>query len=235
MPLSDQAKQVRDFIISNLQHLQHSCGSGENLDFPSFDLMPFDYLEFAQNELNGLESVNKINCINHLKRASDCALDTLLQVLNVYKLFKKRNLKLEKKSEFIGAIGLFNSRSLSKLNSIRNKVEHEYAVPDNNDLELYFELVQAFVYALEGFMYMLANSASMDFIGDSKINMGVTYNFEKPSVIFELLENDKEIHFEFEALDIENFAFSLKIFFLLCRFQCLINSEFVVSELEKNQ
>ena len=38
------------------------------------------------------------------------------------------------------AISLKISSSVQLLNNIRNKVEHEYAVPDLTDLQVYFEL-----------------------------------------------------------------------------------------------
>ena len=119
-------------------------------------------------------------------------------------------------------MGIFNSRSLEKLNLIRNKVEHEYAAPKVEDLEVYFELVQAFVYALDGFIYMLASSHTMTWqythqADRRKHRHGfvVFCESEKPIVhyVFPDDEVDKGITFEIsDAKNIEDFAFAMKMF-----------------------
>jgi hypothetical protein len=224
-----------------MEFLEDESTNGGNLDFPSFEFTPLEYLEFAQDELGDKDSEsigvpNSLNCVNHLKRAADCAIDTFFHILHLYDLFKKRNLKFEKKTELLNAMGLFNPRSLNKLNTMRNKMEHEYNSPDSVNLELYFELVQGFVYALDGYMYMLALNAEMFFISAEKESfqggMSVRYDFEKPSIIFELEEGENKDLLEFNASDIENFAFAANAFFLLCRFKFLINAGFVAHNLE---
>jgi hypothetical protein len=36
------------------------------LQFPSSDLLPFDYLDFAERELDKNSAENRVNCVNHL-------------------------------------------------------------------------------------------------------------------------------------------------------------------------
>jgi hypothetical protein len=241
MSLSENAQLLRDFVIQNFERMdsQNQGTYDYLLQFPSFDLLPFDYLDFAERELNKNSAESRVNCVNHLKRAVDCELDTLLHVLKLTKL----KISVPRKLELIAKMGIFNSRSLEKLNQIRNKVEHEYAVPKVEDLEVYFELVQAFVYALDGFIYMLASSHTMtwqythqDDRRKHRHEFMAFYESEKPIVHYVLPDDEVDEGFVFEISDaknIDDFAFAMKVFFLLSRARYLINLQFVVYELRK--
>jgi len=245
MNASKDSTILRDFIIQNLKYLRYDGGGGGRVDLPSFEFSPLDYLRFAQNEIGNddtkaISVQSSLNCVNHLKRAADCAIDTVLWVLHLYDMFQKRNLKFEKKIELLNSMGLFNPRSLKKLNTMRNKMEHEYRSPESTNLDLYFELIQGFVYALDGSIHMLAHDTEMDFVTQddtddsvrSKLGLKVEYVFEKPSVTFELWDHGKIDNLEFIASDgIENFAFAVNVFFLLVRSKALISAESVIENL----
>jgi len=245
MAASTDSTKLRDFIILNLGYLRYDGGGGGRVDLPSFEFTPLDYLRFAQNEIGvdnskPMSMQSSLNCVNHLKRAADCAIDTFLYVLHLYDLFKKRNLKFEKKIAFLNSMGLFNPRSLNKLNTMRNKMEHEYRSPESTNLDLYFELVQGFVYALDGTIHMLAHDREMDFVTlddtddniRSKLSISVKYVFEKPSMIYEFWDHGKIDRLEFVASDnIENFAFAVNVLFLLIRSKALISVQSVSDNL----
>ena len=245
MTASKDSTLLRDFIIQYLRYLRYDGGGGGHVDLPSFECTPLDYLRFAQNEIGNddtkvMSVQSSLNCVNHLKRAADCAIDSFLSVLHLHDLFKKRNLKFEKKIELLNSMGLFNPRSLNKLNTMRNKMEHEYRSPESTNLELYFELIQGFVYALDGSIHMLAHDTEMDFVTQddtddtvrSKLGLKVEYIFEKPSVTFELWDHGKIDNLEFVASEnIENFAFAVNVFFLLIRSKALISAETVIENL----
>ena len=144
-----KSEKLKSFIKNNILYFERDTGEFLQVETPSFELYARDYLEFAQQELDRKTVVSLINCVSHLKRAADCQIDTFFHVYNLYNLFKKRNLKFEKKLYFFEAAGVFTSRSLIRFNTIRNKVEHSYEVPKINDLEVYFDLVYAFITILE--------------------------------------------------------------------------------------
>src|SRR5438105_15457877 len=127
--LMSKSEQLRKIVLDNLDSLQGDGGSYSTNNPPDFELSAHDYLEFAEKELEVNTYHNLINCVGHLKRALDCQLDTFLHVFNLFDLFRKRNLKFEKKLEFLKAAGVFNSRSLARLNTIRNRMEHDYEIP----------------------------------------------------------------------------------------------------------
>jgi len=225
--------------------MRYDGGGGGGVKFPSFEFTPLDYLKFAQNELGtdsskSMSLQSSLNCVNHLKRAADCAIDTFLYVLNLYDLFRKRNLKFEKKIELLNSMGLFNPRSLNKLNTIRNKMEHEYRSPEGANLDLYYELVQGFVYALDASIHMLAIDREMQFVTldytddniRSRLGLSVEYSFNKPSVSFELFDHGKLDRLDFVAPDnVENFAFAVNALFLLIRSKALISTQSVSDNL----
>ena len=149
------------FLRSNLDSCTNDGGVGSILEFPPFQLMPQDYLAYATEAINSPTDANRINCIAHLKRAAECQADTFLHVLSLAKHSQTRNFPL--KMATISKLNIMPARSLTKLNAVRNKMEHEYSVPDIDDLELYFDLVAGFVAALEGAIFMLASSTHIDF------------------------------------------------------------------------
>lgn len=152
---SKKIKKLFDFVIQHLKDLEEDASSGYGFNIPNYDLYARDYLEFAENQLIEGTPEALINCISNLKRAVDCQTDTFLYTLSLFDTFRKRNLKFEKKLELISSIGVFNSNSLAKLNKIRNKMEHEYALPQIDEIDLYFDLVSAFVSNLESVITVL--------------------------------------------------------------------------------
>ncbi|EJG1660229.1 hypothetical protein QNS37_004455 [Vibrio parahaemolyticus] len=141
--------EFKKFLVENIHNFEVSGKRNPFSVETEFQVTPREYLRFAEDELNRNTPVSLINCVSHLKRALDCQLDTFFEVYNLRALFKKRNIKIEKKLQFVGAIGFFNSRSLVRLNNIRNKMEHHYSIPDIEDIEVYFDLITAIVQLLE--------------------------------------------------------------------------------------
>ncbi len=187
---------VDDFKLFIKNHLDSFHGSGKNNPLAvdaRFELSPRDYLSYAAEELDKNTPLSLINCVSHLKRALDCQLDSFFHVFNLYDLFKKNNLKVQKKLEFIGAIGFLNSRSLVRLNAIRNKMEHQYTVPDIQDIEVYFDLITALVQLLE---YATFDGAGSDFDieieGSKYSSFYIEYKREEPHIHIRCTSYDSE-------------------------------------------
>ncbi|MDR3586277.1 MAG: hypothetical protein P4L59_13300 [Desulfosporosinus sp.] len=235
MALNKKLK-LKTFLVDNIECLRYDGGSGEGLNLPEFELYARDYLEFAEQELANLSTCGLINCVSNIKRAMDCQLDTFLSVFNLYKPFKDNNLKIEKKLEFLQEAGVFNSRSLSRLNNIRNKMEHEYEIPKVQDIELYYDLVVAFVAVLERNILILSMHKDMVFMcydeDDKEIgNFCIGYKYENP-----LIEISWEKEKESEKLEVDvsnpyEFAYFLRVYFLMWQLETFASNRFVVSQL----
>lgn len=152
--MNKKIESLKNFIIQNIDIMEPSGGFGAHLSYPEFDLTPRDFLEYAKIELqhsvsNPGSPIHIINCVSHLKRAIDCQLDVFLSQVSLYNLIKEQNLKFEKKLNFLKDAGIIEANSIARLNQIRNKLEHEYKIPDIVEIEVYYDLACAFITVLE--------------------------------------------------------------------------------------
>jgi|LakMenEpi03Aug12_release.lakeMendotaPanAssembly.Ray.scaffolds.fasta_scaffold163177_2 hypothetical protein len=121
------------------------------VDFLGFDteIKPFEYLEFARLDLSdGNESRNLINSLGNAKRALHLQVETIADGYGYRKLSKSS--KFPPKLEFLSDIGIATPSIISKLNTLRNKVEHDYIVPDLEQIQDYCDIVELFLRATEG-------------------------------------------------------------------------------------
>ncbi len=237
----NNTEKLRDFLINNLNKLEWGGGSGTIPKLPHFDLYAQDYLGFAEIELQAFQneiSQNKIahliNCVSNLKRAIDCQLDTFLHVYNLYKDFKHKNLKLENKLEFLEKAGIFNSRSLSRLNTIRNKMEHTFEIPKINEIEVYYDLVSAFIAILQKTIIMIMNT-EIDLVDDNenvKISFNIKYIFNKPGIIVTWKTETENIILESDLNNPTEFAYFLKILFLIYQMESFASEEYILSQIK---
>jgi hypothetical protein len=233
-----KSEQLRKLILDNLDTLEGDGGGFGVNSPPDFELTARDYLEFAEKELNNTDNHSLINCVGHLKRAVDCQLDTFLHVFNLFDLFRKRNLKFEKKLEFLKAAGVFSSRSLTRLNTIRNRMEHDYEVPKVTDIESYFDLVAAFVSVLE-LTAILQTEVEFSKEGGSGLlidgHLSIKYQIDSPSILAVWRYKEEDVRLVAEAKDeIEDFAFFFKALILLSqRWVNLTSDSYLISQLSK--
>jgi hypothetical protein len=220
--------EVVNFLSQNFHNLIYQGGGGVQLNFPEFDVMPFDYLEFAEQEIERDSTASKINCIAHLKRAVECELDTFFSVLGIL----KKSSNFPHKLNFAGDVGIISSRSLAKLNKMRNQIEHEYAIPDTSELDIYFDLASGFVHTVEGYIFMLHSSNLLELsTSDYTTSITAQINIDTPSVEFKIQEGNEQKVILFEASTLPEYSEGLKIFFLLCRGEGLLSHDYILAKL----
>jgi hypothetical protein len=114
----------------------------------STEITPAMYLEYARKDLQDEgEARNIINAVSNAKRALHLQVDTIVEGYGYHKL--KRSSKFPAKLEFLGEIGIATPSIISKLNTLRNKVEHDYAVPELEQIQDYCDIVELFLRATE--------------------------------------------------------------------------------------
>ena len=239
--LSFQVVKFRNYILDKFDLYYRDFTSGRQPNFPDFELHARDYLHFCEDELSKNTTSGLINCISHLKRAMDCQLDTFLFSFNLLKLFTDNNLKFERKLEFLKATGIFSSQSLIRLNKIRNKVEHEYQMPMIQDIEVYYDLVSAFVAVLESVMIAINSNLEMELVvdeeSDSKGYIFLKYNCEEPSISVKYSHCSKDINvndeFAVNAKDYENFAFMFKLLFLFYQSNGIVSTSYIKDRIKE--
>lgn len=224
------------FLHAHLCNCENDSGGGLSPNFPSYDLMPQDYLTYAAEALENPTDANRINCIAHLKRAAECQADTLFHLLCLSGNAKIRNFPM--KMTAIASLDLMPSRSIAELNRIRNKMEHEYAVPKIDDLNLYFDLVAGFVSSLEGAIFMLVSNAELDFWGPSdaspRMRFKIAYKPNDTMLHCIMSDGAVESHLAVKPDDWDTFLQTFRILFLLIR--CgynMLSPETVLVEMEK--
>lgn len=144
-----RSERLRSFILENVDSLEFEAYDYPFDKVPDFELNPRDYLQYEEEELDRGTDTNLINCISNLKRALDCQVDSYLHTFNLLTLVREKNLGINTKLEFLSKVGIFSSRSLSRFNTIRNKIEHEYKATHIEDIDVYFDLISAFISILE--------------------------------------------------------------------------------------
>lgn len=229
-------EKLKSFLRTHFELLVVEGGASTPLRLPEFDLTSFDYLDFAERSLAGSDAADKINCVAHLKRAAECQLDTFLCVMNLSP--KREARSFPRKLESIQPFGFLSMRSIARLNRIRNRLEHEYAIPNDIDVELYFDLVSAFVYALEGFVLLLHNYSEQEWCNhDSGSYLRMQYLFSQPSIEFQMGEstggaNEKLV---FGSDDAGEWNEAVRLFFLLARAADIVSADFVLKRLNSRE
>ncbi|GAA0177166.1 hypothetical protein SH2C18_04420 [Clostridium sediminicola] len=121
-------------------------------DDVEFDLTPEDFLMFAKEDYNNLDNRGLVGVLSNSKRAIDCQVDWMISYLgfdylnfnesnypNIKELINKfeeglNNKKnLSFKLRFIQALEIAPTFLISKIRNLRNKLEHEYIVPKEDE------------------------------------------------------------------------------------------------------
>jgi hypothetical protein len=246
--MSEQTILLKEAVLKYFERLWQPGGSYANYydAFPDVDVSPRDYLEFAENEIKQLDKgvEHFINCVSHLKRAIDSQIDMFFHIIGLQTVVKKRNLKFDKKLDLLREIEIVSPRTLSRLNHLRNKLEHEHKLPVEIDLELYLDLSTAFVSSIELTIALLSRSeleykVSKDETGD-EMQIGNTFNFKhsfpSPEIVVDWnIDGNQEVLTtkitpSSSESDVFEFAYFLKILILLLKFEGFGTSKFYIFE-----
>ncbi|ADO57734.1 DUF4145 domain-containing protein [Paenibacillus sp. SEL3] len=149
--------EVIDFLSNDNSYW--SSRGHEEIDIP-FDVTPSEYLSFAEFDLeSGTEKHSLINALSNAKRSLDCQIDCLMIAFGFFGNSKKWN--VPKKIETLKNLGIIAPRILNKINSVRNLVEHEFVVPNKEQVSDFIDIVALFNASTEKHIF--------NFPGDSQI------------------------------------------------------------------
>ncbi len=223
-------EEVILFFEKYVDECEGEGGSGSMLTHEHFELTPRDFLEFAEIDLeNNLENkYTLVNATSNLKRALDCQLDSFFVSLNLDSFYRKKKLGINKKLGFLEKSGLFKSRSLEKLNNIRNKLEHNYEIPKIQDVEIYYDLVMAFINVIESSLSLVAFNSKKEMTIKSGGIVSIKYSVNEPKIVI-FLEHTKSntiINYECNlytdsrevVTTLNEFAFLFKLHMLFNKF-----------------
>ncbi|CDD62278.1 putative uncharacterized protein [Clostridium sp. CAG:505] len=189
----DDIKEIKDLFQFILQadDIGHDSSFGSDIIIPVYDISPEEFLAFAENAISSGTKEGLVNATSNLKRALDCEMDMFFECINLKRIIDKNNLKFARKTQFLADIGLFPIESINKLNLMRNKLEHEYKIPEISDLLVYYELVWSIVKILDLHLELLYING--------EINLEL---YIKSNIYYFTVQHDvKECSFKFEVRD----------------------------------
>ena len=175
-----------------------------------------------------------------MKRALDCQLDIFYGALNLNKIFRDNNLKFEQKTKFLADVGMVQNKSIDKLNSMRNKMEHKYILPLEEDLEIYYDLAWNVIEIISlNLQIMSMNEIEMTACMEGKkFYLSFRYDFEKRAVVFEksiaeMRENDVLEVFLKSKEDYEEFVRAFKVYRSVWGFLSTVDYDHFVGSLKE--
>lgn len=233
--MQESVEILSNFLNLNLKKIEMDGSSGSALDFPNFDLMPHDYLDFAGKDISHDSKSSRINTVSNLKRALECELDILLHVLHLANT-KPYASNAPRKLDFMDKLGLLSPRSFKKLNTIRNKIEHEYYVPEEKEIDTFYDLTFALISAIEGFLLNFSSHQSIDFSSNKNVIMSkstyltVEYDLELPSIIFGIESENINETLVFKADNYDEFTFAFSTYLLLIKSSSIYDNTYVLKK-----
>jgi hypothetical protein len=140
-------KEVFEHV--KLDYTNLSIGAHDNVNFRfSFPVMPFDYLNYAQKDMSENNQKGLINALSNGKRSIDCLIEVVLRSLHIdpnnieraaldfcadVLSDKEKDIKPTSLRLFC-ALGFAPSFMISEVRNLRNKVEHEFQIPNELDV-----------------------------------------------------------------------------------------------------
>lgn len=135
--------------------------------YSPFKIKPKDFFRFAKEDFKDKSSKGLINSISNAKRAIDCQIDSALVYFGIdfdsihsasaqyIERFNFSGKDIPHKLKLVQAIGLAPSFLVSNIRGIRNKLEHYYEVPTQEEVERSIELAELFILTIEGRLKMV--------------------------------------------------------------------------------
>lgn len=161
---------------------------------------------------------------------------------NLYALFADRNLKFGNKLEFVSAAGIISSRSLIRLNTIRNKMEHQFEKPKIQEIEVYYDLVLMFVAVLQAATMCSERRELKLVIREEQENQSpriglfyIQYDFEAPSIKASWQVREIEQTLLCDMTELTEFAFFFKMLLLLEKLESFASHRYIASQLTSDE
>lgn len=143
--------RLKEFLTNYNQPLDcYERMSFTDLDFP-FEIHAQHFLDIAEEDLSTNNLRGNINALTNAKRAIDCQVEAIIEVLSLKKA-RSFPVKLEK----INEIGLVAPRVLKRLNKLRNSLEHDFLTPSRDEVEDFIDVASLFIELSNGLFRMYA-------------------------------------------------------------------------------
>ncbi|OMF34824.1 MULTISPECIES: hypothetical protein [Paenibacillus] len=184
----------------NDSNTQWSSRSNASVELP-FEVTPSEYLSFAEKDLELNDVRGHINALSNTKRALDCQIDSILFTFGLYGLAKRKNLNIPRKFNLIKELGIIAPRILSKINSVRNLVEHEYVRPSQEQVEDFYDIIQLFLLSTEKYILYYPDFCQIE---NDKRNEWLDFNYDREAGYIEFVIHQGGSE-EIQTIKVESF------------------------------
>ncbi|UHA72169.1 hypothetical protein [Paenibacillus sp. 481] len=114
-------------------------------------------------------------------------------------------------------------------------MEHEFEVPKIQDIELYYDLVSAFVSILESHILMLEIYAESNWYlkgDDVFLRFSIAFSIKEPKIkVSWRSKKENEVELETNLNEITEFAYFLKAFFLISKTYVYASKKYIISQI----
>lgn len=183
---------LRDYI-SNSEKCHLDSWRGENIKSP-FQITPKHFLSYAEYDLTNEYRHHLVNSLSNIKRAIDCQFDSLLYGLGLFEKSKKNKWNFPDKIDCLNRIGIISPRVLKKINQKRNLLEHEYMLPNKNEVEDALDVATLFIAYTEKFLSRATIEIELYHdINEESLEIKLDYNNNMIIIIERKSEREKKI------------------------------------------
>ncbi len=174
-------------LISRLSldssRLSVETDTGGTLEY-EFEINSNEFLRYAEMDLESGDNHGLINALSNAKRAIDCQVE---KVLGCFRLLSRRN--FPQKMELLRNMGIVAPRIVNKVVKARNYLEHEFKIPDKEQVEDAIDIANLFVTSLDRALHFFPLHYELGTVID-----GVYDDYNNPTM-------DKTISIYFEEED----------------------------------
>ena len=171
-------------LPNDFGNIKHLGGSSDSIESP-FELNAEGFIKFAEEDIVGNKDKDIINALGNIKRAIENRVDLLHYAFGYKNL--KENGDFPTKLERLNELGIVAPRILRKINKIRNLLEHQYKLPDKEEIEDAIDVAILFVEYTNKFIYNFVD----DFEASCKdTDLFICFEENKLNVIFSSSEHD---------------------------------------------
>lgn len=156
------------FTEGNRKHLRYALESGFayytrlNQNGPE----PFEYLNYAKDDINSNQKQGPINSLGNAKRAIHLTIDKLFKVWGLKEAYARVNFPI--KLEVMKRLGVFPTRLLENLNSKRNLIEHDYVSIGIDETKDFIEITEMFLMLAHPYLKHMTISAFIGLENDDR-------------------------------------------------------------------
>lgn len=168
-----------------------------------FDINPKDFLRFAKFDFSQKDERGLINSLTNSKRAIDCQIDEVLSKFGVNQdNFKEATDKfiahfhftndIPNKLKFIQALNFAPSLLISRTRNLRNRLEHLYQKPSENEVNEALDVADLFIRSVSSYLKMqteeftITDEKNYDAKKPRHCKNGIAFSFNQKTKSFEL-------------------------------------------------